>query len=145
MDGVGIGSRNGDMDIQVFGEEVFVYCEGSEVGGIGNYRGGGNLNIHSSAIIKVALLAASPVALGGIKGRLEITGGNIYADLEGCPQPVNAYNVPVYHREITGEELYCKKIETEAGNYQYIANATNRFENLHIYLPKECKETDLKI
>ncbi len=145
MDGTGIGSRNGNMDIQIFGEEVFVYCEGSEVCGIGNYRGGGNLNIHSSSIIKVALLAASPVALGGIKGRLEITGGNIYADMEGCPQPVNAFNVPVYHREIEGADLYIKKIETEQGNYQYIAPSTNRFDNLHIFLPKECKETNLII
>ena len=145
MDGVGIGSKNGNLDIQLFGEDIFVYVEGSEVGGIGNYRGAGNVSIRNGAIIKVALMAALPIALGGLKGRLEITGGNIMADLEGCPQPVNSYNVPVYHQEIKDAELYCKKIETEEGSYQYVANLADRFENLHIFIPKNCKEMDLQL
>ncbi|MBR3040805.1 MAG: EAL domain-containing protein [Lachnospiraceae bacterium] len=145
MNGVGIGSMNGNLDIQLYGEEVFVYAEGSEVGGIGNYRGAGNVYIRNGAILKVTLMAALPIALGGIKGRLEITGGNIYADLEGCPQPVNTYDTPVYHRVISDEDFYCKKIETEQGIYQYVANSSNRFDDLHIYLPKECKEMNLQL
>ncbi len=145
MDGVGIGSKNGNLDIQLFGEEIFVFAEGSEVGGIGNYRGAGNVSVRNGAVIKVALMAALPIALGGLKGRLEITGGNIMADMEGCPQPVNSYNVPVYHQEIKDTDLYCKKIETEEGTYQYVANLADRFENLHIYIPKNCKEMDLQL
>ena len=145
MDGVGIGSMNGNMDITMFGEEIFVYAEGSEVGGVGNYRGTGNVYIRNGVMLKVALMAASPIALGGLKGRLEITGGNILADLTGCPQPVNSYNVPVYHKEITDMDFYLKKIETEEGSYQYVANKAERFENLHIYLPKYCKEMDLQL
>ena len=90
-------------------------------------------------------MAASPIALGGLKGRLEISGGNIMADLTGCPQPVNAYDVPVYHKEITGSDFYCKKIQTEEGSYQYVANKAGRFENLHLYLPKNCQEMDLQL
>ena len=145
MDGVGIGSMNGSMDVTMFGEEIFVYCEGSEVGGVGNYRGTGNVYIRNGAMLKVALMAASPIALGGLKGRLEISGGNIMADLTGCPQPVNAYDVPVYHKEITGSDFYCKKIQTEEGSYQYVANKAGRFENLHLYLPKNCQEMDLQL
>ena len=145
MDGVGIGSKNGNLDIQIFGEEVWVYAEGSEVCGIGNYRGAGCVSIRNGAVVKVSLMAASPIALGGIKGKLEITGGNILADMEGCPQPVNSYNVPVYHKEIKDVDFYCKKIETEEGTYQYVANAASKFENLHLYLPKDCRELDLQI
>ena len=145
MDGVGIGSKNGNLDIQLFGEEIFVYTEGSEAGGIGNYRGAGNVSIRNGAIIKVSLMAALPIALGGLKGRLEITGGNIMADMEGCPQPVNSYNTPVYPKVITDADFYCKKIETEEGTYQYVANSSGRFEDLHIYLPKNCKEMDIKL
>ena len=145
MNGMGIGSMNGNMDIQLYGEEIFVYGEGSEVGGIGNYRGAGNVYVRNGAIIKIALLAALPIALGGIKGRLEVSGGNIFADMEGCPQPVNKFDVPVYHKEIVGEDFYCKKIETEEGTYQYIANSSSRFDNLHIYLPKYCQEMDLQL
>lgn len=145
MNGMGIGSMNGNTDIQLYGEEIFVYGEGSEVGGIGNYRGAGNVYVRNGAILKISLLAALPIALGGIKGRLEVSGGNIYADMEGCPQPVNKFDVPVYHKEIVGEEFYCKKIETEEGTYQYIANSSSRFDNLHIYLPKYCQEMDLQL
>lgn len=145
MNGVGIGSMNGSLDIQMFGVETMVYTEGSEVGGIGNYRGDGNVSIRNGAIVKVSLLGASPVALGGIKGRLEITGGNILADMEGCPQPVNSYDTPVYHKLVTDTDLYCKKIETGEGTYQYVANTSDRFENLHIYLPEKCKEMDIKL
>ena len=66
-------------------------------------------------------------------------------DLEGCPQPVNTYDTPVYHRVISDEDFYCKKIETEQGIYQYVANSSNRFDDLHIYLPKECKEMNLQL
>ncbi len=145
MDGMGIGSKNGNLDIQLFGEEIFVYTEGSEAGGIGNYRGAGNVSIRNGAIIKVSLMAAMPIALGGLKGRLEITGGNIMADMEGCPQPVNSYNTPVYPKVIKDADLYCKKIETEEGTYQYVANSSTRFEDLHIYLPKFCREMDIQL
>lgn len=145
MNGVGIGSMNGNIDITTFGEEIFTYVEGSEVCGIGNYHGGGNVQIRNGAIIKVSLLAANPIALGGTKGRLEITGGNIFADLSGCPQPVNSLDVPVFHNEIKDLDFYCKKIETPQGSYQYIANHSKRFDNLHIFLPKDCKELDLQL
>ena len=145
MDGMGIGSKNGNLDIQLFGEEIFVYTEGSEAGGIGNYRGAGNVSIRNGAIIKVSLMAAMPIALGGLKGRLAITGGNIMADMEGCPQPVNSYNTPVYPKVIKDADLYCKKIETEEGTYQYVANSSTRFEDLHIYLPKFCREMDIQL
>ena len=80
--------------------------------------------------------------MGGSKGKLEITGGNIYADLSNSPDPVNQFNVPVFKKEITDIELYSKKIETEEGAYQYMASASKLFENIYIYIPKYCNELE---
>lgn len=143
MEGVGIGSKNGDIDTYIFGREIFVYVEGSDVGGIGNYHGGGDTYIRGG-IIKVVLLAANPISLGGIKGRLEISSGNVFCDIGNGVQPVNAYGIPVYHREVSDSDRYYKKIETEEGTYQYRAEPSDLFENIHIFVPKFCLETDLQ-
>lgn len=141
MSGVGIGSMDGDMEIRSSAEQVFIYMEGSEVGGIGTYHGKGVTRIQSG-VHKVVLLAANPISMGGMKGKLEITGGNIYADLSNSIDPVNQYNVPVFKKEITGTELYSKKIETEEGSYQYMASSSKIFENIYVYIPKFCSEVD---
>lgn len=143
MEGVGIGSKDGNIDIHLLGEEVFVYAEGSEVGGIGNYRGAGNTYIRTG-VVKVVLLAANPLSLGGLKGRLEITGGNVFCDIGDGVQPVNAYGIPVFHKVIETKEPYRKKIETEEGSYQYIADSSELFENIHVFIPKFCIETELQ-
>ncbi|MBQ3515716.1 MAG: hypothetical protein IJA29_00685, partial [Lachnospiraceae bacterium] len=143
MEGVGIGSKDGDIDTYIFGKEIFVYVEGSDVGGIGNYRGGGNTFIRTG-IVKIVLLAANPLSLGGLKGRLEITGGNVFCDLGDSVQPVNAYGMPVYPKVIESNEPYRKKIETTEGTYQYLAEPSDLFENIHIFVPKFCNETDLQ-
>jgi len=144
MNGVGIGSLDGDMDIRSSAEQVFVYVEGSEVGGIGTYHGYGVTRIMNGAH-KVVLLAANPVCLGGTKGKLEITGGNIYADLSNSPNPVNQFDVPLVQKVITDTELYSKKIETEEGSYQYMASASKLFDNIYIYIPKFCNELDTTV
>ena len=141
MNGMGIGSIDGDMDIRTSAEQIFVYVEGSEVGGIGTYHGSGITRIQSG-VHKVVLLAANPISIGGTKGKLEITGGNIYADLANSPDPVNQFDVPVFKKTITDTELYSKKIETEEGSYQYMAAASKLFDNIHIYIPKFCNELD---
>ena len=133
MNGMGIGSIDGDMEIRSSAEQIFIYVEGSEVGGIGTYHGYGVTRIQNGAH-KIVLLAANPISMGGSKGRLEITGGNIYADLASSPDPVNQYDVPVFKKIITDTELYSKKIETEEGTYQYVASASKLFENIYIYI-----------
>ncbi len=144
MSGMGIGSLDGDMDIRSSAEQVFIYVEGSEVGGIGTYHGYGMTRIQNG-VHKVVLLAANPVSLGGVKGRLEITGGNIYADLANSPDPVNQFDVPVFQKIVTDTEFYNKKIETEEGSYQYMATASKLFDNIYIYIPKYCKELDASV
>ncbi len=144
MNGMGIGSLDGDMDIRSSAEQIFIYVEGSEVGGIGTYHGYGITRIQSG-VHKVVLLAANPVSMGGTKGKLEITGGNIYADLASSPDPVNQFNVPVLKKVITETELYSKKIETEEGSYQYMASSSKLFDNIYIYIPKYCNELDASI
>ena len=141
MQGVAVGSMDGDMEIVSSAEQVFVYVEGSDVGGIGTYHGKGVTKIQSGCQ-KIVLLAANPISLGGTKGKLEITGGNIFADLDNSPNPVNAYDVPVFKKEIKNYERYSKKIETEEGSYQYIANQSKLFENIYVYVPKFCSEVD---
>ena len=143
MEGVGIGSMGGNVDIYVFGEEILVYGEGSDIGGIGNYRGGGHTFIRTG-VVKIVLLAANPISLGGLKGCLEITGGNIYCDMANSIQPVNGFGEPVYHKVIDTEEVYSKKIETQGGSYQYIASPTSLFEHVHIFIPKFCNEQDIQ-
>ena len=113
------------------------------MGGIGNYRGGGNTFIRSGTV-KTVLLAANPLSLGGLKGRLEITGGNIFCDIGDGVQPVNAYGMPVYAKVIETKESYHKKIETTEGTYQYLAEPSDLFENIHIFVPKFCIETELQ-
>ena len=142
MEGVAIGSMNGMVDTYVFGDEIFVFAEGSDVGGIGDYRGSGNTYIRSGTV-KITLLAAMPIALGGTKGMLEISGGNVLCDLTNSLQPVNQFGTPVYHREVASDEPYTMKIETEEGAYIYQANPTELFDNIHIYLPKFCTEQEL--
>ena len=144
MNGMGIGSIDGDMEIRSSAEQIFIYVEGSEVGGIGTYHGYGVTRIQNGAH-KIVLLAANPISMGGSKGRLEITGGNIYADLASSPDPVNQYDVPVFKKVITDTELYSKKIETEEGTYQYVASASKLFENIYIYIPKFCNELDSNV
>ncbi|MCR4649701.1 MAG: EAL domain-containing protein [Lachnospiraceae bacterium] len=141
MSGMGIGSLDGDMDIRSSAEQIFIYVEGSEVGGIGTYHGYGVTRI-MNGVHKVVLLAANPVSMGGTKGKLEITGGNIFADLSNSTDPVNQFNVPVFKKVITDTELYSKKIETEEGSYQYMASQSKLFENIYIYIPKFCNELD---
>ncbi|MCR5848372.1 MAG: EAL domain-containing protein [Lachnospiraceae bacterium] len=141
MSGMGIGSLDGDMDIRSSAEQIFIYVEGSEVGGIGTYHGYGITRIQNG-VHKVVLLAANPVSMGGSKGRLEISGGNIYADLSNSPDPVNQFDVPVFKKEVTGIELYSKKIETEEGSYQYMASASKLFDNIFVYIPKYCNELE---
>lgn len=142
MSGMGVGSMDGDMEIRSSAEQVFVYVEGSEVGGIGTYHGKGVTRILSGSY-KVVLLAANPVTMGGIKGKLEITGGNIYADLTNSPDPVNQYDVPVFKKTINSDsDTYSKKIETEEGAYQYMATASKLFDGIYVYIPKFCNEVD---
>lgn len=143
MEGVCIGSNGGNTDIYIFGEEILVYGEGSDIGGIGNYRGSGHTFVRTGAV-KIVLLAANPISLGGLKGSLEITGGNLYCDLTNGVQPVNGYGEPVYHKVVDSEEVYSKKIETQAGSYQYIATPSTLFDHIHIYVPKFCNEQDLQ-
>lgn len=143
MEGVGIGSMGGDIAVSIFNDEVFVYAEGSEVGGIGNYRGTGDTFIRGGAL-KVVLLAANPIPLGSQKGRLEITGGNVYGDIGDIVQPVNAYGVPLIHKVVEGD-AYMKKLDTEEGNYQYVAKSSGLIENIHVYIPKYCHEMDLQV
>jgi len=144
MEGVGIGSMDGFMNTQISGGEVFVYIEGSDVGGIGNYHGGGNTIIRSG-VVKVVLLAANPMPLGDVKGYLEISGGNVFCDLAGTVQPVNQFGVPVFERVIESKDTYYSRVETAEGTYQYIAEPSELFENLHIYVPKFCVETPLEV
>ena len=141
MQGVAIGSMDGDMEIISSAEQVFVYAEGSDVGGIGTYHGKGVTRIQSGSY-KVVLLAANPISMGGTKGKFEITGGNIFADLDNSPTPVNLFDVPVFKKEIKEYERYSKKIETEEGSYQYIANSSSLFDNIFVYIPKFCNEVD---
>lgn len=143
MEGVAIGSHNGSVEILIFGDEIFAFCEGSDIGGIGNFRGDGDTYIRTGSV-KVVALAANPIPLGSMKGKLEITGGNLLCDIGSDVQPVNQYGVQVFHRLIEGEEMYRKKIEMEEGTYQYIAMTNQMFDNLHIYLPKFCHELDLQ-
>ncbi|MBO4309487.1 MAG: EAL domain-containing protein [Lachnospiraceae bacterium] len=144
MNGMGIGSIDGDMDIRSSAEQVFVYVEGSNVGGIGTYHGYGVTRIQNGCH-KVVLLAANPISMGGSKGKLQITGGNIYADLANSPDPVNQFDVPVVKKVITDTEHYSKKIETEEGTYQYMASASKLFENIYVYIPKICNELDSNV
>lgn len=141
MTGMGIGSLDGDMEIRSSAEQIFIYVEGSEVGGMGTYHGYGVTRIQNGSH-KIVLLAANPVSLGGLKGRLEITGGNIFADLSNSPDPVNQFDVPVFQKIINDIDLYSKKIETEEGSYQYMASSCKLFENIYIYIPKYCNELD---
>lgn len=140
MTGVGIGSLDGDMDIRTSAEQVFIYVEGSEVGGIGTYHGQGVTRIQNGSV-KVSLLAANPVSIGGTKGKLEITGGNIYGDLSNSPTPVNQFNVPVF-KKVVSEDTYSKKIETEEGSYHYIAHSSKIFDDIYVYIPKFCNEIE---
>lgn len=142
MEGVAIGSMNGAVDTYILGNDVFVYAEGSEVGGIGNFRGYGDTYVKSGNI-KVVLLAASQIPLGSQKGRLEITGGNIYGDLGDAVMPVNMFGMPVQHKVVESTE-YIKKIETEEGVYLYRAKRSDLFENIHVYIPKFCNEIDIQ-
>lgn len=144
MNGTAIGSFNGHINTTICGEEIFVYVEGSDVCGIGNFRGDG-FTVIRTGVVKVSLLAANPVALGGLKGKLEITGGNILADLSNSPQPVNAFNVPVYPKCFDSQVVYCKKIATEEGAYQYRAKPTELFDHVYIYVPKYYNEIDIPL
>ena len=87
------------------------------------------------------LLAANPVSIGGTKGKLEITGGNIYGDLSNSPTPVNQFNVPVF-KKVVSEDTYSKKIETEEGSYHYIAHSSKIFDDIYVYIPKFCNEIE---
>ena len=144
MSGMGIGSLDGDMEIQSSAEQIFVYVEGAEVGGIGTYHGYGITRI-LNGVHKVVLLAANTVSMGGSKGKLEIAGGNIYADLSDSPDPVNQFDVPVFKKTITDTELYAKKIETEEGSYQYNASSSKLFDDIFVYVPKYCNELDPEV
>lgn len=144
MNGTAIGSFNGHINTTIFGEEIFVYAEGSDVCGIGNFRGDGITTVRTGAI-KISLLAANPVSLGGLKGKLEITGGNIFADLSNSPQPVNGFDTPVYPKCFDSQVVYCKKISTEEGSYQYRAKPTELFDHVYIYVPKYYNEIDIPL
>ncbi len=144
MEGVGIGSKDGNMEISVQSSELFVYIEGTDVGGIGNYHGCGKTYIHSGAI-KVVLLAANPISLGDTKGYLEISGGNILCDLTGTVQPVNQFGVPLFEKVLDTRENYYSRIETAEGMYQYLAEASELIDGIHIYVPKFCIETTIDV
>lgn len=144
MEGIGIGSYNGTIDVNIFGDEVFLYMEGSEVGGVGNFRGSGNTIIRSG-VVKITAIGANPISLGSLKGRLEISGGNIVADLANSPDPVNQFDMPVFEKIVETKNMYCKKIETDLGSYQYMASPTELFDNIHVYLPEVYTEKDLQL
>lgn len=144
MGGTAIGSMDGTMDISIHGSEIFVYVEGTDVGGIGNYHGCGKTYVHSG-VIKVSLLAANSIALGDKKGYLEISGGNIQCDLVGAVQPVNQFGVPLFEKVIESQEPYFCRIETIEGMYQYFAESSELIEGIHVYIPKFCIEMPLEL
>lgn len=144
MEGVGIGSMDGSMEIGLHASEIFVYVEGTDVGGIGNYHGCGKTYVHSGAV-KIVLLAANPITLGDTKGYLEISGGNIFCDLSGAVQPVNQFGVPLYEKIIDSKQDYFCRIETMEGMYQYFAESTDLIDGIHVYIPKFCIEMPLDL
>lgn len=144
MEGVGVGSMDGTMEISISSAEVFVYIEGTEVGGIGNYHGCGKTYIHSG-VVKVVLLAANSISLGDTKGYLEISGGNILCDLSGAVQPVNQFGVPLFEKVIASDKDYFCRIETVEGMYQYFGEVSELIDGIHIYIPKFCIEMPLEM
>ena len=74
-----------------------------------------------------------------------VTGGNILCDLTGTVQPVNQFGVPLFEKVLDTRENYYSRIETAEGMYQYLAEASELIDGIHIYVPKFCIETTIDV
>ena len=132
--GAGIGCINGKVGINIYGGELTVYGEGTDIVGIGDQSGFGKIYINHG-IISIILYAANAVPIGNVQRYVIIDGGNIQCDFPEDIIPVNSYQAPLAAHIITEADEFRQLVETIQYSYIYKAGNSIRFPYIKVYLP----------
>jgi hypothetical protein len=133
--GTAIGCLSGNIDIQITDGEISIYGEGTDILGIGNQTGFGNIMIQGG-VIAARLFAANAVPIGNIQRNVIIDGGNIQCDFPKDFIPVNSYGPLLVAHIITATDEFLQKIETVSYTYIYKANYSGQYPYIKVYLPE---------
>lgn len=134
--GAGIGALGGIVNINIQDGDIHVYAEGTNIVGIGDQTGSGDIKIHNG-ILSTELYSACPTPIGNKNNKIIIDGGNIQCDFPEGVKPVNSYGTPLTARFITSKLPFLQLIEGPDYSYTYEARYSDRFPLNKVYLPED--------
>jgi len=133
--GSGIGAINGKVDIEIFDGDISIYGEGTDIVGIGDPIGVGDIKIHNG-MYSIQLFATIALPIGNIRRKIIIDGGNIQCDFPEDITPVNSFGTPLVARIITDTDKFSQSVKTVEYAYDYQATSSNRYPYIKVYLPE---------
>ncbi|MHB8128640.1 MAG: EAL domain-containing protein [Mobilitalea sp.] len=133
--GSGIGAINGKVNIEIFDGDININGEGTDIVGIGDPIGVGDIKIHNG-MLSIQLFATIALPIGNIKRNIIIDGGNIQCDFPEDITPVNSCGTPLVARVITDIDKFSQAVKTFAYAYDYQAAYLNRYPHIKVYLPE---------
>jgi len=131
--GVGIGSIDGNVAIHITGGEMNVYGEGTNIVGIGDPTGKGEIII-SNGIICTNLNAAHPISICNALKKVIIDGGNVQVDFAEDISLINSIGIPLVSKLCTKTDDLIDN--TTSYPYEYQAEYSDKYPFIRVYLPE---------
>ncbi len=133
--GAGIGALDGRVGIKILQGDIAIFGEGTDVVGIGDHLGFGDIHIMNGTI-SVQLYAANAIPIGSEKRKVVIDGGNIQCDFPEQIIPVNSFGIPLVARIIIDSDEFQRTVDTVDYSYEYKASYCERYPYIKVYLPE---------
>ncbi|MGB4658840.1 MAG: EAL domain-containing protein [Mobilitalea sp.] len=131
--GVGIGSIEGNVAIHIASGDIYVYGEGTNIVGIGDSTGKGEIKI-SDGIINTKLYAAHAVSMYTDSKKIIIDGGNIQIDFLEDIALINSIGIPLVSKLLAKTEDLIDNTTSYA--YEYHAKYSDKYPSIRVYLPE---------
>ncbi len=133
--GSGIGAVGGRVNVEVLRGDISINGEGSDIVGIGDHTGYGEVYIKNGTI-HIELYATNAMPIGNMKRYAVIDGGNIQCNIPDSIKLTNSFGAPLVPRSIMVTEEFRQIINTVSYSYEYLASYSDRYPDLKVYLPE---------
>lgn len=133
--GTGIGALGGRVNIEILRGDITINGEGSEITGIGDHTGLGDILI-KNGIISTQLYASNAIPIGNIKRHVVIDGGNIQCDFPDDISLTNSFGTALSPRIIMDTDEFRQVIDTVSYSYEYLASYSDRYPYIKVFLPE---------
>lgn len=131
----GIGALGGRVNVEILKGEISITGEGSDIVGIGDHTGFGDILIKNGTLF-IELYASNSIPIGNIRRHVVIDGGNIQCDFPEDINLTNSFGSPLVPRIIMDTDEFREKIDTVSYSYEYLASYSDRYPYIKVYLPE---------